>query len=176
MLLFQFRTSKGIAIGLFVVAISLAALGLSFVSIANHAVTVQNYSERWLKGLAKIDSVKIETKKEKKYPRIQYSFSVNDQSFSGTRIFFSDGPYQKVAPLENGVLIEALPPQGTEIKVLSLRTGESIDVFYNPHNPREAVLVRYPLGEMKMFMLLGILALVFGLFLIAKSLFYESID
>jgi hypothetical protein len=96
--------------------------------------------------------------------------------FSGTRIFFSDGPYQKVAPLENGVLIEALPPQGTEIKVLSLRTGESVDVFYNPHNPREAVLVRYPLGEMKMFMLLGILALVFGLFLIAKSLFYESID
>jgi hypothetical protein len=68
MLLFQFRTSKGIAIGLFVVAISLAALGLSFVSIANHAVTVQNYSERWLKGLAKIDSVKIETKKREEIP------------------------------------------------------------------------------------------------------------
>lgn len=170
------ENQKGISLGLFVVAVSLAAVGLAFINIANHSVSLQGYSEKWTKTLAQIESVKIEVKESKKYPKIQYRFSVDGQSFLGTRIFFSEGPYEKVEEINKGVIIETFPPQGTEKQLTSLIAGEQIEIFYNPHNPKESVIVRHALGEMKMFMLLGMFALISGLFLVAKSLLDQNID
>ena len=69
-----------------------------------------------------------------------------------------------------------MPPVGTEAEKLTLEKGQKVTVYYNPHVPQESTLVRYGLGDLKRFMLLGIIGIIVGLALMAKALTTEEFE
>lgn len=167
---------KGIAAGLLLVAIVVAGCGLVLINVANSVTGMKSFSETWPSTQGKIESIKVAYKKEKAIPEVAYSYQVEGENYTGERIYLTDGPYEEVTRSGTTLEINVFPPQGTETESLTLAEGQIVTVYYNPHLPKEAVLVRYGLGDLKLFMILGVIGIIVGLALVAKSLTTETFD
>ena len=156
---YERRTGKkeskffGIFLAFSLLLASGAALGVSYFALHNEAAALYKsvLSRSWTKTEGKIVNTYTSTKSvpagSAKNPRaatvyvpnVNYSFEVGGETFTGSRINFSaEEKYFSLAE------------ESREYLDSSYRTGENVEVFYNPNNPPESALSReyvYKFGD-----------------------------
>lgn len=167
---------KGVAAGLLILAILIAGCGLVLINVANHVTGLKSFSETWPSTPGVLKSIETASVNNKIHPKAVYIYSVDGKEYEGTRIYLTDGPYESVEAKDGGIEISVYPPKGAEMETLTLRPGQPLTVYYNKHLPQESVLVRYGLGDLKKFMILGIVGIIVGLAMLAKALTTEEFD
>lgn len=163
---------KGIAAGLLIISIALAGIGLAFVGAAQHTASLPKFATQWTETKAVVTEAGLAGEEKHREPFVKYTYEVEGKSFEGERIFFSEGPFESLSETENGIrLVAAVPDK--ETLTLEYGKGDTVTVYYNPRQPREAVLNPYVLKEMKTFFFVGIAAVVAAMVLGVTSLLYE---
>lgn len=163
---------KGISLGLFIISVAIAGVGVAFVSIAHQMSSAAHHAAAWKKIPAEVTEARLITEKGETRPFIEYVYENSGTRYTGSRLFLSEGPYDKLEPLEDGIRVtyknEYEKPVTEEY-----RKGADIEIYNNPHIPQESVVNPIVIKQLRGFMFLGICAVLVAMFLGARSFMYE---
>lgn len=163
------RNQYGLAIGIFIIGIALAAVGVCFLNIGNQASGLADFVRSWPEVPGTITSAALDASGREPRPAVRYTYRVEDQDYEGTRVFLSDGPYHNLTSIASGIEITYVRGNAETMRTL-YQNGQSVMVAYNPKAPKESTLNRIVLGTRKRFVVMGVLGVIAGMIFVVRSL------
>ena len=173
------RNEAGQNAVLIVIWLAVAALGIVFVNVGIQTQSKVDYAKKWPSVSGEVQSVKAET--EDKFlglgpdrikPVVEYVYQAKEKTYTGTRVHLTDGPFKDVKETEEGIQASLeISPEVWSDK--SWKKGDTVTVYYKPEYPKDAVLEIRSSRSYQKYYLVGAAALIFGLFMCAKSVLTE---
>ncbi|HVF72946.1 MAG TPA: DUF3592 domain-containing protein [Chthoniobacterales bacterium] len=137
-----------------------ALVGGLFLFLGLRSLSAARASQLWPSTPGKITSSQLMaggTRSKPWYkPQVTYTFAVNGQAYTGENVFFGNARSNSSGK-----------PQAV---VDRYREGAEVEVFYNPHQPQQAVLERRTGPSNTIFLILGPLLLILAAFVAIMGL------
>ena len=135
-------------------------LGAVFLFLGMRSVNAARASRAWPSVRGKVTSSQLMRGGSRSRPfysaHVAYTFDVNGQSYSGDKVSFGN-------PRSNS--------SGKQQAIVDrYREGQEVEVFYNPAQPREAVLERRTSSSNTLFLILGPFLLILAMFVAVAGL------
>lgn len=132
--------------------------GLLFVGI--RSMRAASASRAWSSAQGTITSSQLMTGGQRNSrwykPQITYTYTANGQTYTGEKVFFGDARSSSMAKEQK--------------MVDRYKQGAQVEVFYNPQQPQEAVLERRTGGTNMVYLILGSVVFLLGVFVAVMGL------
>ena len=159
--------SANLVFGLFTLVMALVILfiGVKWLLVDRQSVALSRASVNWARAPGRIDALDVftlntasdaDTNQTYLEPRVAYSFTIADQSFSGTKIGFDRSLFSS--------------EKRAKARIAAWKAGDTVEISYDPADPGTSVLdsktmppqVSFRTG---IFLICGLVLIPLGIFL-----------